>query len=68
MCSSDLTDKIETYTKEYEADCDCALTNQAPSAYINLDPYDMVIVYPEDAHAPAIGSGQIRKIIAKIKI
>ncbi|MGL4909210.1 MAG: YhcH/YjgK/YiaL family protein, partial [Bacteroidales bacterium] len=33
-----------------------------------LTPGDIVIVYPEDAHAPAIGYGKIRKVIAKIKL
>ena len=62
------TDKIKIYSKEYDSSCDCALTTEAPSAYIALKPSDMVIVYPEDAHAPAIGSGKIRKIIAKVKL
>lgn len=62
------TDKINHYSKEYSAEGDCALTTDAPSTYVTLLPLDMVIVYPEDAHAPAIGSGKIRKIIAKIKL
>ena len=48
------TDKIKSFTKDYDAECDCALTNDSPSAYISLQPLDMVIVYPEDAHAPPL--------------
>ena len=28
----------------------------------------IVIVYPEDPHAPAIAEGKIRKLIAKVRI
>lgn len=36
--------------------------------FINLLPGQFVIVYPEDPHAPAIGKGWIRKLIAKVKV
>ncbi|MGL4520655.1 MAG: YhcH/YjgK/YiaL family protein [Phocaeicola sp.] len=62
------TDKITSYSKPYEADEDCALTADTPTTYIVLKPYDMAIVYPEDAHAPLIGTGKIRKMIAKVKL
>ncbi len=61
-------DKIKTYSKPYDAASECALTTDAPSAYFSLMPLDMVIVYPEDAHAPIIGNGKIRKMIAKVKL
>ena len=31
-------------------------------------PNDFLIVFPEDAHAPIIGSGKIRKVIAKVML
>ena len=34
----------------------------------SLLPGQFVIVYPEDPHAPVIGSGKIRKLIAKVKL
>jgi len=36
--------------------------------YIELLPDDFVIVYPEDAHAPNISDGQIRKLVAKVLV
>ena len=61
-------DSIHNYTKVYDAEDDCALTMDKPSSYVTLSPNDMVIVYPEDAHAPVIGKGKIRKLIAKIRL
>ncbi|MGL4851749.1 MAG: YhcH/YjgK/YiaL family protein [Phocaeicola sp.] len=60
--------RITTYSKPYDSEADCALTLDTPTTYVTLKPYDMVIVYPEDAHAPLIGVGKIRKMIAKIKL
>lgn len=59
---------VENYAKPYEDEGDCALTFDKPTTYVSLTPYDMVIVYPEDAHAPLIGEGRIRKLIAKVKL
>lgn len=33
-----------------------------------LSPGEFVIFFPEDAHAPCIGEGVIRKMVAKVKI
>lgn len=35
---------------------------------IPVNPGNFVIFWPEDAHAPCIGEGKIRKIVIKIKI
>ena len=47
---------------------DCALYSDRPTTYVSLLPGQFVIVYPEDPHAPVIGSGKIRKLIAKVKL
>ena len=39
-----------------------------PTTYIDMMPNDFLIVFPEDAHAPIIGSGKIRKAIAKVML
>lgn len=43
-------------------DSDCSTT------WVDLYPGQLLIVYPEDPHAPIIGQGKIRKLIAKVKI
>ncbi|NCC85479.1 MAG: DUF386 family protein, partial [Clostridia bacterium] len=47
---------------------DMALYSDTPSLFIDLLPGQFAIIYPEDPHAPIIGKGKIRKLIAKIKI
>ena len=32
-----------------------------------LSPGEFVIFFPEDAHAPCIGEGVIRKMVAKVR-
>lgn len=60
----DVTDE----TKPYEKEGDCALYADAPTTFVDLLPGQLAIVYPEDPHAPVIGKGKIRKLIAKVKL
>lgn len=55
-------------TKPYEKEGDCALYSDRPTTCVNMKPGEFVIVYPEDPHAPAIGEGKIRKLIAKVRV
>lgn len=59
---------VSNETKPYEAENDCALYTEPASAYIDLQPGEFLIVYPEDPHAPLIGNGKIRKLIGKVKL
>ena len=54
--------------KPYAAEGDCALYSDAPTTFVDLLPGQFMIVYPEDPHAPLIGQGKIRKLIAKVKL
>ena len=60
----DLQNEVKAYSKEEE----CALYSDRPTTYVNLLPGQFVIVYPVDPHAPVIGHGKIRKLIAKVKL
>ena len=52
----------------FDEEKDIAFYNQTSSTYVEVHPGEFLIAYPEDAHAPIIGEGQIKKIIAKIKL
>lgn len=52
-------------SKAYNAEEDYMLWEQPASSYVDLKPGQFAIVYPEDAHAPLIGSGSIRKLVVK---
>ncbi len=60
----DLTSEVKPYEKEG----DCALYSDVPTTFVDLLPGQFMIVYPEDPHAPVIGEGKIRKLIAKVKL
>lgn len=61
-------EKLKKLKTPFEEDTDFAFYTDKPSTYITLVPGDFVIVYPEDAHAPIIGEGLIRKLVVKIRI
>ena len=59
---------MKAISKPYDNDADCAFSSDTPASYTTLTPGEFLIAYPEDLHAPAIGTGKIRKLIAKIRI
>ncbi|WP_289131957.1 YhcH/YjgK/YiaL family protein [uncultured Bacteroides sp.] len=59
---------LKTEIKPYEEEGDCALYSDVPTTFVDLLPGQFAIVYPEDPHAPVIGEGKIRKLIAKVKL
>lgn len=52
----------------FNTQADFALYAAPASTYLTVQPGQFAIVWPEDAHAPIIGSGMLRKAIAKIKL
>jgi len=62
------TGDIKEISQPYNKEKDCALSPEKAQDYIALKPGDFMIVYPEDAHAPTIGEGKIRKLIGKVKL
>ena len=59
---------VNQEVKPYEKEGDCALYSDCSTTWVDLYPGQFMIVYPEDPHAPIIGQGKIRKLIAKVKI
>lgn len=55
-------------SKEYNEKEDYMLWEQGATSYVDLKPGQFAIVYPEDTHAPLIGSGDIRKLVVKVLI
>ena len=47
---------------------DYAVYAETAQTYLTIRPGEFVIVWPEDAHAPIIGEGTLRKLIAKVLI
>ena len=62
------TDDCKDVAHPYDEAGDFATFFDKPTTYIDMMPNDFLIVFPEDAHAPIIGSGKIRKAIAKVML
>jgi len=60
--------KIVSFSKVYDESDDYMLSEEMADCYVEMIPGDILICFPEDAHAPAISDGVIRKAIAKVKI
>lgn len=56
------------HKKEYDPTDDYGLFGDTPTTFVKIVPNQFVIVYPEDAHAPIIGQGKIRKIVVKVEV
>ncbi len=52
----------------YQTEQDCGFYKERPEQFFNVAVGMFAVVFPEDAHAPAIASGHLKKLIAKIKI
>lgn len=62
-----LADCIEP-VNEYSAEKDIRFFRDAPAAWISTPANHFCIFFPEDAHAPLVGSGQVRKAIFKVAL
>jgi len=52
----------------FDVENDFALYAAPATSYVDVQPGQFLLVYPEDAHAPVIGTGHLRKLIAKVRI
>lgn len=52
---------------EFDAEKDVQLFGDVPQTYYTLRPGQFTILMPEDAHAPMVGEGCVRKIIVKVR-
>lgn len=53
---------------DYSAEKDIQFFLDAPATWIPVPPDAFCIFFPEDAHAPLVSSGGIRKVIFKIAV
>lgn len=52
----------------FDEENDFALYSVYPKTFVEVRPGEFLIVYPEDAHAPIIGKGTLRKLVAKVRL
>ena len=61
-------DQCTTVLKPFDTEKDIMFYDDAPSTYFTLQPGQFCIFFPEDAHAPCVGAGALRKIIVKVAV
>jgi YhcH/YjgK/YiaL family protein len=52
----------------YDAVKDFELFADAPDAWIDVGPGAFTIFYPDDAHAPLVGQGELYKVVVKVAL
>lgn len=60
--------EINHFSKPYDEAGDCELSDDCPTTFVDMLPGHVLVVYPEDPHAPVIGNGKIRKLIGKVRV
>ena len=53
---------------DYDAARDIRFFNDAPSSWIATPPGAFCLFFPDDAHAPLVSAGMIRKVVMKIAV
>ena len=52
----------------FDTERDVTLFTDAPEYWIALKPRTFVVFYPDDAHAPLGGEGDVRKVVVKVAV
>ncbi len=64
-------EELDTRREEvtpYSEEKDIAFYKNNCTSFVDLLPGQFAVIYPEDPHAPMMGNGTIRKLIAKIRL
>lgn len=62
------TADCEKIKSAYNDEKDIVFFEDKPANFITVYPGEFIILYPEDAHAPLIGEGKVRKLVVKVKL
>ncbi|MDO9153872.1 MAG: YhcH/YjgK/YiaL family protein [Paludibacter sp.] len=62
------TSKLEQVTDPYNAEKDLTFFADKATSFVNVQPFEFAVFFPEDGHQPGIGEGVYRKIIVKVRV
>ena len=62
------TNELKEPTAPYNPEKDITFFADKPTTYVDVQPGEFAIFFPEDGHAPGIAEGNFRKVIVKVKI
>ncbi len=52
---------------DFDAEKDIRFFDDTPQTYYTLRPGQFTILMPDDAHAPMVGEGRVKKLIVKVR-
>lgn len=58
----------KTEVAPFNPEKDIQFFEDKPETYFTIEPGNFVIFFPEDAHAPCVGDGEVLKIVVKVKM
>ncbi len=53
---------------QYDPEKDIEFFADVPNSYVTVHPGEFVIFFPDDAHAPLIGTGVVHKVVIKVPL
>lgn len=59
---------LKLTTQEYNPEKDVAFFADKATTFVNVQPYQFAIFFPEDAHQPCIAQGTHKKVIVKVLV
>jgi YhcH/YjgK/YiaL family protein len=62
------TKELKKITQPYNEEKDITFFADTPTTYIQVQPGEFAIFFPEDGHAPGIAEGNFKKVIVKVRI
>lgn len=62
------TDKLSEITEPYNDAKDVTFFADKATTFVDVQPYEFAVFFPEDGHQPGISSGTYRKIIVKVRV
>ena len=68
LCGWSPLSSLTTPLVPYDAQLDRAFYPGPAQTYFEIQPGQCCICFPDDAHAPIIGRGTMRKLVAKVRI
>jgi len=62
------TSTCKQVAQQYDPEKDIAFFNDEPQTWKKIPPGYFTIFFPDDAHAPVIGKGEIHKVVFKVAV
>ncbi|MDD3080185.1 MAG: YhcH/YjgK/YiaL family protein [Paludibacter sp.] len=63
-----VTADLKEITDSYNAEKDLTFYADKATSFVDVQPYQFAIFFPEDGHQPGISEGVYRKIIVKVRV